>query len=276
MRQIFNFMLSITCLMLLSASNSATELDVSNHLLMVQFSSPENMEIRRREGGVVDPNNLKISTQRGVARGVARGLNRGVARGVSRGVSRGVARGAEIIIANPPKIIAPISTLHTAYSAQSQPELYWFLSDAWKGDIYFSINLANHAEPIYESKLSTTGDNGFAAGFHQLSLKQLHLKLEPNQEYEWFVYIILDEVERSADFLASATIIYKSLSEQAVLNNIIDKTKFYAQRGYWYDMMSIVFSEIKKPDNKNHNDWLAVRTDLLNQVKMPLVAQFQD
>jgi len=276
----------------------------------------DNLPLRRREGGLVSDSaygsvnrGLSRGANRGLARGVSRGANRGLSRGANRGLSRGanrglargtnrgVSRGAnrglarglargvnragipseiDLAVTPPPDIIAPIATRHTGLTQSDQPELYWFISKDWPGEVFFNLNEPGEKDPLLEVALHP-GDSGmFKAGYHVVRLGDYEIKLKPGVEYEWFVYMILDPVERSADFLASATIKYvqpTSQQLQAVIANPDMPYAVYSRQGYWYDAIADLSERIQhaSADLPALQDY---RRSLLNQVDMPKVAVF--
>ncbi len=179
-----------------------------------------------------------------------------------------------------PDIIAPIAAQHTSLSSQSQPQLFWFLSSAWQGPVYFTLNQVGKIEPLLDIELlPQQREQGFKAGYHSISLAKQNISLQENVEYEWFVYLILDPVERSADFLASATLMFKKPTAQQleVINDteITQRYFIYAEQAYWHDAMSSLFQLLSKPlADVDKQYLLAHRTSLLKQVKMPKLAEF--
>jgi len=242
--------------------------------------------IRRREAGFVTDNmqgsasrgvnrGINRGVSRGVTRGVTRGINRGLSRGINRGANRGINRGAnsgeeDLEFAELPKIIAPLAPQRTGFSSIAQPQLWWYLSDVWPGVIYFTLNEAKVSEPLLELELQPN----HAVGMHHINLAEHNVILKENTEYEWFVYIIIDPWERSADFLASATLIYKPLTnaKQISFSSVVEKYTLYAELGYWYDAIALLSNYINEmPKQKSYRNH---RASLIEQVNMPLVANF--
>lgn len=284
--------------------NSAKQSASVNQENRVIYRAPEeNAPIRRREAGFVTEQmdgSANRGINRGINRGANRGINRGINRGANRGMSRGVSRGANrganrgvnrsegdeeqnnLIpdLSQLPQIIAPISPLHTGWTLTHQPTLYWYLSDPWPGKIHFTLNEIGQSEPLLEMQLAPSSGNtkpaAHLAGIHVIDLAQQGIKLSPNREYEWFVFIIVDPDERSADFLASATIKYQpATQEQQALfaqHAVDNRYEVYAQYGYWYDAISSITKRINQ--TQNSSELRAIRADLIEQVKMPLVAQY--
>jgi len=262
------------------ASNSNT-----NSVTLVYNAFSQEEPVRRREAGFVTQD-MQGSTSRGINRGinrgVARGINRGVARGINRGANRGINRGVnrseeELEYAELPRIIAPLAPLRTGVTSTAQPELFWYISDPWPGSIFFTLNESKTAEPVLELQLEPEKDKKtHPSGMHSINLAKYQVTLKKDTEYEWFVYIVVDPMERSADFLASATIIHKKMSDnlEKLIDNSNDDEKYvtFAKQGYWYDAIEILSNQIiSNPEQKLYRNH---RAALLEQVKMPLVAKY--
>jgi hypothetical protein len=131
----------------------------------------------------------------------------------------------------------PFAPRQTGYSADAQPVFYWYISSSWPGKIEFTINESGAAAPLLETQI----EGPFEKGIYRIDLKDYDVHLQPETEYEWFLVIIPDPLERSADFLASATVRYVKAPEdlQTALQRTSRETlpDIYAQKGYWYDAM---------------------------------------
>jgi hypothetical protein len=176
--------------------------------------------------------------------------------------------------AHSPDLMAPFASEQTGFTTTPQPTLWWYLSDPWHGKVEFTLNEVGAVEPIFETYLN--GPN--AEGIYSIHLADYHITLKPNVEYEWFLAILLDPEERSADFLASATIKYVPPSEsltKRLTKNPKERHHFvYAEEGYWYDTIETLCERIKaEPQN---NLLRKQRAALLRQVKLPLVAVYDD
>jgi hypothetical protein len=167
----------------------------------------------------------------------------------------------------PPDILAPLAPKRTGLSDDPSPALYWYLSDIWNGPIYFTLNQFDAPQPEIELTLYPPEEDGvFLPGIHAIDLHDFDLVLKPDTDYEWFVFIIMDPLERSSDIAGSATIRYvPGLEPQP---SYVD----YAQAGYWYDAITALNDRIAlEPEDKTL--WSA-RAQLMDEVGMPLVAAF--
>jgi len=279
----------------LGARPDDTSVNELNQPLPIYNLPIPNAPSRRREAGfVLDDHTgsgvrgvsrginrgINRGTNRGINRGVNRGINRGLSRGMSRGINRGEDSGAGIEDAEPlalPRIIAPLAPLSTGFSSTAQPELFWYLSDPWPGTLHFTLNAIGAIEPLLELQIKPPkGKSAHSAGMHSINLVDHAIRLAQNTEYEWFIFIITDPLERSADFLASATIVHKIPdSKQANEIATVPKTPRYinyAAQGFWYDAMAILSNEINQ--NPHQQELRKHRASLIEQVKMPKVADF--
>ncbi|MEK8021821.1 MAG: DUF928 domain-containing protein [Candidatus Parabeggiatoa sp.] len=222
-------------------------------------------------------------------------MSRSVARSVSKGMTRDI---GQKLLATPikaqqahddhavdlggylpfPKLIAPIVPPHTGLTATAQPSIYWYLSSGWNGEIEFAINKIHASDPVLELTLGLPeGKDAREQGFHSVNLADFDLSLEEGVEYEWFVAIVPDPLERTGDLIASGTIKYiKPDSELARQLKVNDKEAYlsYLQNGIWYDGLTLLNQAIEKaPEQTNLR---RQRSALMRQVKMSKVADFDD
>lgn len=97
-----------------------------------------------------------------------------------------------------------------------------------------------------------------------------HVRLKPDVEYEWFLTIVCDADERSADFMTTAAIKYAELSgdasKQAADTPKEKRYLVYADKGYWYDAIDTLSRMIEaKPGDKTLRKH---RAALLDQVSL--------
>jgi hypothetical protein len=167
-----------------------------------------------------------------------------------------------------PELIAPLAPLRTGLTSIPSPVLYWYSSAPWDGEYEFTLNAANQIEPVLELTLGLPeAQDQHPAGIQGLDLAEYGVQLSPDTEYEWFVSIVPDELERSADLIASGTLRYQPLTQ-----TIAQSYQSYAAAGYWYDAVALLSAAIAKaPDN---TELRQARAALMEQAGMPKVAQF--
>jgi hypothetical protein len=222
---------------------------------------------------------------RGMTRAGTRGMTRAGTRGMTRAGTRGMTRaGTHEEIKNPntlelkdtkqlgtlkqyPSHIEPLATKCTGFTSRKSPVLSWYISEPCAREVWFTLNEIKSMTPI----LKTSFPPPESAGIYSIDLSEYNVILEPGQEYEWFVYIILDKKERSSDFLASATIKY--IKPQDNLKSSLQQRRpdrhylLYASFGFWYDSIEEISHLIdKNPENKL---LISHRAKLLKQAELP-------
>jgi hypothetical protein len=171
-----------------------------------------------------------------------------------------------------PKRLAPIASEQTGFTSSSQPNLYWYISGQFKGEMEFKLNEPKVSQPILSIKLSGSP----AEGIYGIKLKDYNVNLKPGIEYEWFITIITDPLERSGDIYASATIRYvepsSELHDKFNMASIEQKYYVFAKNGYWYDSISSVSSLIEQ--FATTKKYRLHRAALLKQVNLTNAARY--
>jgi hypothetical protein len=122
------------------------------------------------------------------------------------------------------QVLAPT---HTALTNQSQPELYWYLTQAKSHNIEITLVKEGVDQPLLEKQLAPISK----AGLQSIRLAEFGVSLQPGEEYRWSVAAINDAEQRSEDTIASATIRYQSPV------NPLASLEQQAAAGYWYDVL---------------------------------------
>ncbi len=158
------------------------------------------------------------------------------------------------------EVLAPT---HTGHTTQSQPTLYWYISEPEEVRILIqnmqpqSIDDANM---ILDKTI--TVDN---AGVQILSLAEHEFSLSPSSIYEWSV-----SLTKSPKTIASGTIRWVQPDDAlaAEMDTVQGKSKYdlFASHGYWYDTIHGV-SEMINQDVENAQ-YKADRVALLEQVEL--------
>ena len=145
------------------------------------------------------------------------------------------------------------------------------------GNLEFIINKVRAIEPVLELVIGLPLESdAHKAGMHHLRLADFDFQLKENQEYEWFVFIVPDPEQRSADLIASGTIRY--MEPPADLIPRLNQTpaeqwyQVYAEAGLWYDAIDHLCQQVdQNPENKELRQ---IRANLTTQVAMPKVADY--
>jgi len=171
-----------------------------------------------------------------------------------------------------PKRLAPIASEQTGFTSSNQPNLYWYISDQYKGKMEFKLNAPQTSRPVLSVKLSGSP----AEGIYGIKLKDYNVTLETGIEYEWFITIITDPLERSGDIYASATIKYvepsSDLNNKFNMASLEQRYYVYAKNGYWYDSISSLSSLIEK--SATTKKYRLHRAALLKQVNLIKAARY--
>ncbi len=178
-----------------------------------------------------------------------------------------------------PKIIAPLVPLHTGLTVTEQPTLYWYMSYPWDGYLWFTLNEVGGSEPILEPAIDFPSDRDKHTQddfMYHLRLADYGVRLKPEQEYEWFLFIVMNPEQRTSDWLASGTIRYiepsKRLGERLNKTPLEKQYKVYKKEGVWYDAIANLSMQIEKqPNNKALRK---VRATWMKDEKMPKVAKY--
>jgi hypothetical protein len=178
-----------------------------------------------------------------------------------------------------PQIIAAFAPQQTGLTVNPQPRLYWYLSSDWDWEIEFTLNEVGAPEPLLELTLGLPPDKDrHLAGFHSLNLADYDIRLEKDKEYEWFIAIVPDPMERSGDLVTSATIRLvdppKDLTQQLASVAEVAHYQVYAKNGLWYEAADALSQQIEK--NPQDNTLRLQRAALNQQVKMHKVAIFDN
>ncbi len=176
--------------------------------------------------------------------------------------------------AAPPSRMAPLAPERTGYVSVDQPVLWFYLSDPWPDDMEFALNKPRARRPELEIVL----EGPFEKGVYGVALADFDVKLAPDIEYEWLLAIVLDPEERSADFLASATIRFVVPSPDSrgrLAETPLDRLPHaYAEQGYFYDAMEVLSKRIESETPRKASTLRRHRGALQEQVKLPLAATF--
>ncbi|HEX5068442.1 MAG TPA: DUF928 domain-containing protein [Myxococcota bacterium] len=139
------------------------------------------------------------------------------------------------------EVLSPESIGHTL---SASPSLYWHLSDPTQARVDFTLTDDASVKPLVEQTLS----GPFTAGVHRIDLTGLGVKLAPGTEYQWFVSLVPDPEERSADVVAGGGV---ALVDGAPLRAELDaapadeQALVLARNGIWYDAVDTLSRRIE-------------------------------
>jgi hypothetical protein len=149
------------------------------------------------------------------------------------------------------------------------PSLYWQLSAPTSARIDFTLTDEASVAPVVEKTLP----GPFAAGMHRIDLDALGVKLTPGTEYQWYVSLVSDPDERSADVVAGGIVLVVdggALRDELARASAEQRPFVLAQNGIWYDAVDALSRRIEsQPADPTPRQQLAA---LLEQVGLAPVA----
>jgi hypothetical protein len=146
------------------------------------------------------------------------------------GATRGSGRGLVVIT-----LVPQID--EAALTMTDQPVLHWYLSGDTADPVAFTLIDPDAVDPIVE----ITVDGPHRAGVHGFDLAEHGVVLKDGRRYEWYVAVVPDQDERSADTVARAAIERVAEPELAVrvgqARNGAEAIQLLAAAGMWYDAL---------------------------------------
>jgi hypothetical protein len=163
--------------------------------------------------------------------------------------------------------LRPVSVLapdHVGLTIQSQPRLYWYLSQVVTEPVEFTLNDERRIAPLVEVRLTSPTK----PGIQQIQLADHGVRLDPDVGYEWSIAIVPDPDRRSKDIISSGWIERIPVPEDLAAN-LAGAGKaltpgIYAEAGIWYDALGVLSDLIAEtPDDPRPH---LQRATLLDQV----------
>ncbi len=184
------------------------------------------------------------------------------------GGTRGLTRGSE----NELPVLNVLAPGHTALTLQSQPTLYWYISDSSSKRIVFTLNDEDKGITLFQTDLSNVRNKGI----QRLNMADYKLSLDPEKEYSWSVTMIADPNQPSNDIFSGGNIRrikpLKSLSEKLAKAGDKDIPAIYAEEGIWYDAISSLSKLIES--NPKTRRFHKQRAELLEQIGLYEAAEY--
>ncbi|MCP4346852.1 MAG: CHAT domain-containing protein [Desulfobacterales bacterium] len=171
-----------------------------------------------------------------------------------------------------PPGMAPLVSETTSLCSKPRPALLWYISGPWPDKMEFRVNAPRSEEPVLDTLIKGPSSEGI----YRTDLADYNISLDPGVEYEWFLTIVFDENNRSADCFISGTLMYKPLSDdlsQCLAGDPGDKTySVYADAGYWYDAFDSLSMLIA--DRPGDRELRRNRANLLKKVNLAKIADY--
>lgn len=150
-----------------------------------------------------------------------------------------------------------------ALTLAAQPNLHWHLSADTTYAVNFTLTAPGTIDPIVDEMIL----GPFEAGFHTLSLADYDARLEPGRHYAWFVAVVPDPENRSADTVARGAISRiadSELSSRVALADPDAIASLLAESGIWYEALDALSRGVEQ--NPGDPKLLMQRSAMLEQV----------
>jgi hypothetical protein len=139
------------------------------------------------------------------------------------------------------QILAPD---HLGLTTAQQPTLFWFLAQPTTTRIEVTVRDEQSATPLV--KVALPGP--IAAGIHAFRVSDHAAMLRTDADYQWFVSLVPEPEDRSADFVVGAWIRQRAalpaLRQRLAAASERQKVFLYAESGMWYDAVAAISSQI--------------------------------
>jgi hypothetical protein len=143
---------------------------------------------------------------------------------------------------------------HIAFTIKQDPALCWYLSRHTSRPLTITVVDSRGIRPILERPLPDSRH----AGIHCIRLREHGLVLKEQEQYRWFVTLVLDPDKPSQDVVAGGMIERIPFDEACMLNMPCSWTSCereavyrYAESGLWYDAIACLVDLIERNGDGN-------------------------
>jgi len=170
--------------------------------------------------------------------------------------------------------ITPLSPDHVGFTTNNTPEIFWYISSPWKGVLEFTINEVDtlNPDPVLYVRIKSIEKKGI----YSFNLKDLSVSLKENLEYEFFIAIVMDEIEKSANIVASCLIKYIKADNSFIMQMakvpLYKDYYLYAENGFFFDAIDHLSEVIIQSGFDEY--FKCHRASLLRQVGLDMTAQY--
>lgn len=160
---------------------------------------------------------------------------------------------------------------HVALTTSEQPALYWYQSVT--GTVRMEVSLVDASGP---KPLIETSYTALEPGIHRLDLKELNIRLKPNQDYQWSAVLTPADKQRSQAIVSQASFRRTEMAG-GTLARMATRPKdqqavAYASMGIWHDALNALSESISaSPDARELRN---MRAELLEQGGLKAAAEF--
>jgi hypothetical protein len=158
---------------------------------------------------------------------------------------------------------------HVALTTSGAPSLFWYISDDARGYVVFELTLIDETSvaPLVDARVPAPA----RGGLQRVNLADHGVSLNPGQEYQWSLALVVDPAQRSRDVVATGWI--ERIAEPADLaaklaaSEPAGRAAVYAGAGLWYDALTaLADEESRRPGDPEP---ARQRNALLAQVGLP-------
>jgi hypothetical protein len=157
----------------------------------------------------------------------------------------GHSRGEDV---NAPELIALVPD-HVAFTIRGGPSLCWYLSTRSSKPITLTVVDSRGIRPILEQSLPSPA----RAGIHCVRLREYGIDLREQEQYRWFVTLVLNPDRPSQDIVAGGVIERIPLDEACALSMPctwttceLEAVYRYAESGLWYDAIACLLELMER------------------------------
>jgi hypothetical protein len=164
----------------------------------------------------------------------------------------------------------------TGLTTRERPTVYWYISEALTSPVELTITISEPLKHATPPALEITLQPPIAKGVHALRLGDHGITLKPGVEYQWYVAVVGNPSQRSADVVAGGAIqrVANTDAVQRRLDGVPEQRRaaVYAESGIWYDAIDDLSRQISA--NPADAKLRQQRATLLEQVGLRDAAAF--
>lgn len=169
-----------------------------------------------------------------------------------------------INLAPPVLVLAPN---HIGYTSQSQPRLYWYVSERSKFKTQL-FELTNNDSGVDEFTAHLPIQNN--GGIHSIDLAKYDVHLKRNASYTWKVFFLDSSNEKLSKLLSGGYIQFVGKNQKLINATPRQLPYLAAKLGLWYDALDGFSVLIESESDANY--WISQRADLLEQGELETLA----
>ena len=164
----------------------------------------------------------------------------------------------------------------TGLTTRERPTVYWYISETLTSPVELTITISEPLKHATPPALEITLQPPIAKGVHALRLGDHGITLKPGVEYQWYVAVVGNPSQRSADVVAGGAIqrVANTDAVQRRLDGVPEQrwAAVYAESGIWYDAIDNLSRQISA--NPADAKLRQQRAALLEQVGLRDAAAF--